>query len=92
MTWNDLISVQETVIYRPARQPGSTVFEQHARITALCGGWQKIKNGIEDFTVQRFRENAIKGRQGFEAVLEMSRKVFAEERERWHQERIAAYG
>lgn len=88
MTMNDLISVQETVIYRPAPRAGVTVFEQHARVTALCGGWQKIKNGIEEFTVQRFKENAAKGRQGFERVLEISREVFAEERRR-QQERIA---
>lgn len=84
MTMSDLISVRETVVYRPSRiAPHShTEFNQNAQITAFCGGWQKIKNSIEDFTVERFRQNAIKGREGFEAVLEMSRKVFAMERER----------
>ena len=84
MTWNDLLSVRETVVYRPspAAPNGRTVFDQHAKITALCGGWQKIRNGIEEATVSRFSENAKKGREGFEAVLEMSRKVFALERER----------
>lgn len=55
---------------------------QEAKIVALCGGWQKIKTKIEEASVERFRENAKKGREGFEAVLEMSRKVFGEERER----------
>lgn len=55
---------------------------QEAKIVALCGGWQKIKTKIEEASVERFRENAKKGREGFEAVLEMSRKVFGEEREK----------
>lgn len=84
MTGADLINVRETVVYRPssAGPNTKTTFDQTAQIVALCGGWQKIKNRIEDFTVERFRQNAIKGREGFEAVLEMSRKVFAMERER----------
>ena len=82
MTWSDLLSVRETVVYRPSTSaPNSrTIFHQQAKIVALCGGWQKIKNSIEDFTVERFRQNAVRGREGFEAVLEMSRKVFAEQR------------
>lgn len=55
---------------------------QEAKIVALCGGWQKIKTKIEEASVERFRENAKKGREGFEAVLEMSRKAFGEEREK----------
>lgn len=84
MTWSDLLSVRETVVYRPSStSPGThTMFDQSAKIIALCGGWQKIKNSIEEFTVERFRQNAVRGREGFEAVLEMSRKVFALERER----------
>ena len=83
MTWSDLLSVRETVVYRPSPSaPNSrTQFQQDAKITALCGGWQKIKNSIEQFTVERFQQNAAKGREGFEMVLEMSRKVFAQERE-----------
>ena len=87
MTWNNLISVRETVIYEPdtnASEPGyeRTKFEQEARIIALCGGWQKVKAKIEEASLERFRENARRGREGFEAVLEMSRRVFGEERER----------
>ncbi|CAD0017392.1 unnamed protein product, partial [Aureobasidium pullulans] len=84
MTFNDLLSVRETVVYRPSPAgPNSrTIFQQSAQITAFCGGWQRIKNSIEEFTVERFKQNAVKGREGFEAVLEMSRKVFAMERER----------
>lgn len=81
LTWSNLINVQETVIYKPLNEH-QTQFTQDAKITALCGGWQRIKNSIEDTLVKRFRENAIKGKEGFETVLAMSRAVFAEERER----------
>jgi hypothetical protein len=85
LTWSNLLSVQETVVYRPLNEH-QTRFEQAAQITALCGGWQRIKNSIEDTLVKRFRENAAKGKEGFEAVLAMSRRVFAEEREREQQQ------
>jgi len=89
LTLSNLISVQETVIYKPLNAH-QTQFTQEAQITALCGGWQRIKNSIEDTLVKRFRENAIKGKEGFEAVLEMSRRVFAEERERENMRMIVA--
>jgi hypothetical protein len=86
MTWNDILSVQETVVYRPGPRgmagETTTIFEQRAKIIALCGGWQKIKNAVEDFSVERFKQNAAKGREGFERVLRISREVFAEEREK----------
>ncbi|KAI2620386.1 MSF1-domain-containing protein [Hypomontagnella submonticulosa] len=84
ITWSNLVNVQETVVYRPL-SANKTQFEQDARITALCGGWQRIKNSIEDSLVTRFRENAVKGKEGFECVLAMSRRVFAEEREKERQ-------
>ncbi|KAI0472776.1 MSF1-domain-containing protein [Xylariaceae sp. FL0804] len=95
LTWANLVSVQETVVYRPGGTAASsaqqTQFVQDARITAMCGGWQRIRNSIEDSLVSRFRENAAKGREGFEGVLEMSRRVFAEERER-EQRRSSSQG
>ncbi|KAI1340390.1 MSF1-domain-containing protein [Xylariaceae sp. FL0016] len=81
LTFANLVNVQETVIYKPLGA-NQTQFVQDARITALCGGWQRIKNSIEDSLVTRFKENATKGREGFECVLAMSRRVFAEEREK----------
>ena len=81
LTFNNLISVEETVVYKPLGV-GQTQFSQVAQITALCGGWQRIKNSIEDTLVARFGENAAKGKEGFESVLAMSRRVFAEEREK----------
>lgn len=87
ITWCNLVNVQETVVYKPLNDH-QTQFVQDARITALCGGWQKIKNSIEDTLVTRFKENAVKGKEGFEIVLAMSRVAFAEEREK--QAQIAA--
>ncbi|KAL2863037.1 putative mitochondrial protein sorting (Msf1) [Aspergillus lucknowensis] len=82
LTWANVLSVRETVIYqRSSSMPLSTTdFQQEAQITALCGGWQKIKNKVEEASVERFKENAKRGREGFEAVLEMSRRVFSEQR------------
>lgn len=92
LTWSNMISVRETVVYVPdesASEPGHerTKFEQEARITALCGGWQRMKAKIEEATVDRFKENARRGREGFEAVLAMSRRAFSEEREVENQRR-----
>lgn len=80
LTFSNLINVQETVVYQSSSST-KTQFLQEAKITAVCGGWQKIKNAVEDATVTRFRENAAKGRQGFESVLEMSRKAWSEEKQ-----------
>jgi PRELI-like family len=84
MTWSNLLQCRETVIYQPSSSDPlrKTHFQQRAKIIAVCGGWQKIKTKIEEAGLERFRENAQRGREGFEAVLEMSRKVFGEERER----------
>lgn len=88
MTMADLINVRETCTYSVATTSKNslaaearTTFTQRAEITALCGGWQKIKNSIEQFTVERFQQNAAKGKEGFEMVLERARQVFHEQRE-----------
>jgi hypothetical protein len=81
MTFSNIINVQETVVYKPLSTT-KTQFVQQAKITAVCGGWQKIKNAVEDASVTAFSENARKGREGFESVLEMSRKVFSEEKQK----------
>lgn len=84
MTWSNLLECRETVVYQAAtnEHKGKTVFKQEAKIVALCGGWQKIRTKIEEASIERFRENAARGREGFEMVLEMSRRVFGEEREK----------
>lgn len=90
LTWSELISVQETCRYTPATTSQRTKFEQTAKIIALCGGWQKIKNKIEEATVERFGQNAAKGREGFERVLAISREVFAEQRRQQQGGKVAA--
>ncbi|KAL9001217.1 MAG: hypothetical protein Q9169_000401 [Polycauliona sp. 2 TL-2023] len=87
LTWANILQVRETVTYQPdlsASSPGHerTQFTQDAKITAVCGGWSKIRTKIEEASIERFSENAKRGREGFEAVLEMSRRVFGEERAR----------
>jgi hypothetical protein len=81
MTFSNILNVQETVVYKPL-DATRTQFVQDAKITALCGGWQKVKNAVEEATVTRFSENARKGKEGFEAVLAMSRRVFSEEKQK----------
>lgn len=83
LTWSDILSVRETVIYSPSLTTPSkkTQMIQHAEITAVCGGWKTIKNKIEMFSVERFQQNADKGRAGFEMVLAKAREAFQEERQ-----------
>lgn len=81
MTFSNLVQVQETVVYQPI-SANRTQFTQVAKITALCGGWQKVKTAVEEATINRFAENARKGKEGFEAVLEMSRRAFSEEKQK----------
>lgn len=87
-----MLSVRETVVYQPSKKDrlGKTDFVQDAKITALCGGWQKIKNKIEEASVERFGQNAAKGREGFEEVLEMSRRVFGEQKELEARQKMAS--
>ncbi|KAK2753967.1 hypothetical protein FQN54_007326 [Arachnomyces sp. PD_36] len=82
LTWSNVLNVRENVVYEPSQSMPDTKtdFHQDAQITA-CSGWQKIKNKIEEVSVERFSQNAKKGRDGFEAVLEMSRRVFGEQRD-----------
>lgn len=90
MTFANIISCRETVVYQPLKSApqSKTEFRQDAKITALCGGWQKVKNSLEEFSVERFGQNAKKGREGFEAVLEMSRRVFGEQKEQQRREQM----
>ncbi len=82
------------MVYKPdpnASAPGHerTQLSQYAEITALCGGIKKVKSKIEEASVERFEQNAKRGREGFEAVLEMSRRVFGEEKEQRRREQIS---
>ncbi|MCJ1470286.1 hypothetical protein MMC07_008931 [Pseudocyphellaria aurata] len=93
LTWNNVLSVRETVVYKPDTTssksgPERTQLNQYAEITALCGGIKKVKSKIEEASIERFEQNAQRGREGFEAVLEMSRRVFGEEREQQNKSQL----
>ena len=96
LTWSNLLKVREMVTYSPllahhkstsgsgsieGQDHERTKFEQEAQITAVCGGWEKLKRKIEEASVERFGENARKGREGFESVLRMGRWDFRNERQ-----------
>ena len=94
LNWSNILSCRETVVYQPDTSSSEaghdrTRFSQDAKITALCGGWQKIRTKIEEASIERFGQNAQRGREGFESVLEMSRRVFGEEREQQEQRHSA---
>ncbi|CDK27642.1 unnamed protein product [Kuraishia capsulata CBS 1993] len=74
LTMCNLLRVHETCIYSPATDGSSTTFTQTAEITAYAS-WKKICDKIEDWSVERFGQNAIKGRTGFEGVLQLFSKI-----------------
>lgn len=71
MTMSHILLVNETVTYRPDSDlPNArTIFQQEAEITAFSP-WQCICNKIEDWSVERFGQNAKIGKRGFESVLQ----------------------
>lgn len=79
LTGSSLLSVQETVVYspHPDAPKDKTLFTQDAQITAY-GAFTRLCNAVEDWSVERFGQNAQRGRIGFEAVLEMSKKAFGD--------------
>ncbi|KAK9455177.1 PRELI-like family-domain-containing protein [Dipodascopsis uninucleata] len=69
LTMNHLLSVQETVMYSPSKtDPTKTVFDQNARIVAYAA-IDRLCNKIEEWSVERFKQNAAIGKLGFELVL-----------------------
>lgn len=79
LTYSNILKVYETVKYQPHPDDpiNKTRFEQEAQITAY-GGITKICTKMEEWSVQRFNDNALKGKLGFDTVL----KAFSE---RWAQ-------
>lgn len=70
MTMSHLLLVNETVTYQPDTElPNSrTIFKQEAEITAFSS-WSGICNKLEEWSVERFGQNAKIGKRGFETVL-----------------------
>ena len=77
LTGSHIVRVQETVVYAPHPDAprARTLFTQGARITAY-GGFSRVCARVEEWSVERFGQNAQRGRMGFEAVLEMSARAF----------------
>lgn len=77
LTMSHLLLVNETVTYTPDPElpSGRTKFEQEAEITAFSS-WSSICNKIEEWSVERFGQNAKVGKKGFELVLNtLSQKI-----------------
>ncbi|CAR26901.1 hypothetical protein ZYGR_0I01730 [Zygosaccharomyces rouxii] len=72
LTYSNILKVFETVRYSPHPEDpqNKTLFNQEAQITAFVA-INKLCNKLEEFSVQRFRDNASKGKQGFDSVLEV---------------------
>ncbi|ODV59547.1 Ups2p [Ascoidea rubescens DSM 1968] len=70
LTMNKVLSVYETVIYKPDPiQPlTKTIFLQEAQITAYAS-FKKLCNKIEDWSVERFDSNSKLGKAGFDEIL-----------------------
>ncbi|ODV85838.1 hypothetical protein CANARDRAFT_7201 [[Candida] arabinofermentans NRRL YB-2248] len=69
MTMCKLLKVYETVTYtQDPLDLNKTKFEQTAEITAYAS-LRRLCDRIEDWSVERFGQNASKGKQGFDSVL-----------------------
>ncbi|OZJ05469.1 hypothetical protein BZG36_01605 [Bifiguratus adelaidae] len=70
LTMSNFMSVQETITYQcDPDQPDKTLFSQTAAISA-GSTLRGMASMVEDFSVKRFKENAVIGREGFMNVLE----------------------
>lgn len=72
LTFSNIMSVEETVRYIPdPKDPEHrTMFLQDAKITAYGALSRFANNAMENFTIDRFSQNAMRGRAGFESVLD----------------------
>lgn len=75
LTMNHILSVYEIVQYTPDEKNPSTCtkFSQEAQITAYAS-FRRLCAKIEDWSVDRFCQNAALGKQGFESVLQQVTK------------------
>lgn len=72
LTSSNILKVYETVKYSPHPEDpaNKTLFKQEAQITAY-GTINRLCSKMEDWSVQRFNDNAMKGKLGFDSVLEV---------------------
>ncbi|KAJ1914909.1 Phospholipid metabolism protein [Tieghemiomyces parasiticus] len=68
LTYHNVVAVNEEICYtaHPTQPRSATAFKQSAQITAFS--W--IASTVEDFCVNRFRENAQIGKRALEQVVE----------------------
>lgn len=79
LTMNHLLLVKETVIYKPDLQlpEHKTTFNQSAEITAFAS-ITKLCDKLEDWSIERFGQNASKGKLAFDGVLNNLTKKWEE--------------
>ncbi|KTW31972.1 uncharacterized protein T551_00654 [Pneumocystis jirovecii RU7] len=85
LTFSHIVSVEETVVYRPAPHDPlrKTLFEQEATFQATASFTRFVNAKMEEWSVHRFSTNAKTGREGFESVLaNMAESVFRAEQAR----------
>lgn len=72
LTMARLLKVYETVTYSPdPRDPlHSTKFEQVAQFKSSAG-WKRVESQVEAWAVERFSQNASKGKLGFDSILKL---------------------
>lgn len=71
LTMTNLLKVNETVIYKPdPNDVSKTMFIQNAKIVSNYG-WSNVQTKVESWAVDRFSQNALKGKAGFDSVLAM---------------------
>lgn len=72
LTMARILKVYETVTYSPdPRDPQhSTRFDQVARFKSSAG-WKRVESQVESWAVERFSQNASKGKLGFDSILKL---------------------
>lgn len=72
LTMAKLLKVYETVIYKPDLSDplNKTEFTQIAKFKSNAG-WKKIEDQVESWAVDRFKQNASKGKLGFDSILKL---------------------
>lgn len=78
LSLSEYMTVIERIQYTPstAFPKTRTQFRQTAEIQARGALWKSIGDKLEVLSIERFKQNAMKGKEGFDGVL---RKLFGED-------------
>lgn len=73
LSLSQYMTVLEHITYEPSPSNplSKTLFRQTAEIQARMMKWKSLGDKLESWSAERFRSNAVLGRQGFEHVLRM---------------------